>query len=84
MEANARLCSYEGKDLEEPSMYRQLVGSLIYLILTKLDITYAVSVVSRYMKNPKKPHLEVVWRILRYIREHLIAVHAIRRMTSLN
>jgi len=44
------------------------VGSLIYLILTKLDITYAVSVVSRYMKNPKKPHLEVVRRILRYIK----------------
>ena len=49
-------------------MYRQLVGSLIYLTLIRPDITYAVIVVSRYMQNPKKPHLEVVRRILRYIK----------------
>jgi len=38
MEADAKLCSYEGKNLEEPSMHRQLVGCLIYLTLTRPDI----------------------------------------------
>ncbi|XP_022847565.1 uncharacterized protein LOC111370095 [Olea europaea var. sylvestris] len=33
MEPNAKLCSYEGKDLEDAIMYRQLVGSLNYLTL---------------------------------------------------
>ena len=49
-------------------MYRQLVGSLIYLTLTRPYIFYPVGVVSRYMSNPKKPHLDAVTRILRYVK----------------
>lgn len=68
MEVNIKLCATEGKDLDDSTMYRQLVGSLIYLTLTRPDITYAVGVVSRYMQTPKKPHLEAVRRILRYVK----------------
>ena len=49
-------------------MYRQLVGSLVYLALTWPDISYPVGVVSRYMSNPKKPHFDAVKRILRYVK----------------
>ncbi|XP_058080103.1 secreted RxLR effector protein 161-like [Magnolia sinica] len=49
-------------------MYRQIVGSLIYLTLSRPDIAYVVGVVSRFMQTPKKPHLEVVHRILRYVK----------------
>ncbi|KAE8720906.1 tir-nbs resistance protein [Hibiscus syriacus] len=68
MEPNVKMCAHEGKDLEDATMYRQLVGSLIYLTLTRPDISYAVGVMSRYMQNPKKPHLEAVRRILRYVK----------------
>ncbi|KAE8670896.1 Detected protein of unknown function [Hibiscus syriacus] len=68
MEPNAKMCAHEGKDLEDATMYRQLVGSLIYLTLTQPDISYAVGVMSRYMQNPKKPHLESFRRILRYVK----------------
>ena len=68
MDPNVRLQEYEGKDLEDVTMYRQLVGSFIYLILTWLDISYPVGVVSRYMSNPKKPHFDAVKRILRYVK----------------
>ncbi|KAF7810522.1 putative mitochondrial protein [Senna tora] len=68
MEVNAKLCSAEGKNLEDVTMYRQLVGRLIYLTLTRPDITYAVGVVSRFMQSPKKPHLEAIRRILRYVK----------------
>ncbi|KAH9726925.1 hypothetical protein KPL70_008466 [Citrus sinensis] len=68
MEPNAKMCAHEGKDLEDASMYRQLVGSLIYLTLTQPDISYAVGVMSRYMQNPKKSHLEAVRRVLRYVK----------------
>ena len=51
-----RLCSHEGKDLEDGIMYKQLVGSLIYLTFTRPDITYAVGVANRYMQILKKPH----------------------------
>ncbi|KAM2056264.1 hypothetical protein ACFX16_029094 [Malus domestica] len=68
MEPNAKMCAHEGKDLEDATMYRQLVGSLVYLTLTRPDISYAVGVMGRYMQNPKKPHLEAVRRILRYVK----------------
>nr|XP_048330750.1 uncharacterized mitochondrial protein AtMg00810-like [Ziziphus jujuba var. spinosa] len=68
MEVNAKLSAYEGKDSEDATMYQQLVGSLIYLTLTRPDISFADGVVSRYMQSPKKPHLEVVRRILRYVK----------------
>jgi len=68
MDPNARLQEDEGKDLEDVTMYRQLVGSLIYLALTRPDISYPVGVVSRYMSNPNKPHLDAVKQILRYVK----------------
>ncbi|KAE8708634.1 hypothetical protein F3Y22_tig00110336pilonHSYRG00004 [Hibiscus syriacus] len=68
MEPNVKMCAHEGKDLEDATLYRQLVGSLIYLTLTRPDIFYVVSVMNRYMQNPKKPHLEAVRRILRYVK----------------
>ena len=68
MDPNMRLQEDKGNDREDMTMCRQLVGSLIYLTLTRPDISYVVGVVSRYMSNPKKPHLDVVRRILRYVK----------------
>ena len=67
IEPNAKICAHEGKELEDETMYRQLVG-IIYLTLTRPDISYAVGVLSRYMQNPKKPHLDAARRILRYVK----------------
>ena len=47
------------------------MGSLIYLTLTRPDISFAVGVMSRYMQSPKKAHLELVRRILRYVKSTL-------------
>ncbi|CAM8881465.1 unnamed protein product [Rhodiola kirilowii] len=68
LEANVKYCAEEGKELEDVKMYQQLVGSLIYLTLTRPDISFAVGVVSRFMQNPRKPHLEAVRRILSYVK----------------
>ncbi|WOH06349.1 hypothetical protein DCAR_0625775 [Daucus carota subsp. sativus] len=48
--------------------YQRLVGRLIYLSHTRPDIAYAVSVVSRFMHNPGKQHMDAVVRILRYLK----------------
>lgn len=48
--------------------YQRLVGRLIYLCHTRPDIAYVVSVVSRYMHDPKVEHMEAVFRILRYLK----------------
>lgn len=48
--------------------YQRLVGRLIYLSHTRPDIAYAVSVVSRYMHDPRTCHMDAVIRILRYLK----------------
>ncbi|XP_043721118.1 secreted RxLR effector protein 161-like [Telopea speciosissima] len=68
VEVNNKL-SVEGEDdLEDLTMYRQLVGSLIYLTMTRPDMSYAVGLVIHFMQKPKKPHLEAARRILRYVK----------------
>ncbi|KAK2990889.1 hypothetical protein RJ640_006078 [Escallonia rubra] len=67
MEVNANLHMDEGEDIKDPTKYRQLIGSLIYLTLTRPDIVQAVGMVSRFMQAPKKPHLEAARRILKYL-----------------
>lgn len=47
--------------------YQHLVAKLIYLSHTRLDIAFAISVVSQYMHAPCEEHLEVVCRILKYL-----------------
>lgn len=53
-------------------MYRQWIGSLIYLTLTRPKISYAIGVMSSYMQNSKKSYLEVVWQLLRYVKSIII------------
>ena len=44
------------------------MGSLIFLTHTRPDITYSVSLVSRYMTNLSEIHMEAAKRILRYVK----------------
>ncbi|RVW40345.1 Retrovirus-related Pol polyprotein from transposon RE1 [Vitis vinifera] len=57
----------DGKPVDREK-YQRLVGRLIYLSHTRPDIAFAVSVVSQYMHSPKESHLEVVYKILRYLK----------------
>ena len=49
---NAHLTPSGGKPLSNPSLYRQFVGSLVYLTVTYPDISYAVHQVSQYLSAP--------------------------------
>ncbi|KAI3816802.1 hypothetical protein L1987_16507 [Smallanthus sonchifolius] len=68
IDPNMKVRSEDGRELEDPSVYRKIVGSLIYLTLTRPDISFAVGIMSRFMQNPKKPHLIAVRRILKYVK----------------
>ena len=68
VELNAHLTPSRGKPLSNPSLYRQLVGSLVYLTVTRPDISYAVHQVSQYLSIPRSTHYAAVLRILRYLK----------------
>ena len=68
IKTNIKLCAHKEKDLEDPIVHRQLVGSLIYLTMTWLNIIFAVGVISRYIQKPETSHLEGVWQNVRYVK----------------
>jgi hypothetical protein len=53
---------------KDPTVYLQIIGSLMYLVHTRPDICYAVNTLSRFMCNPKHIHMIVAKHILRYVR----------------
>ncbi|GJU52887.1 retrovirus-related pol polyprotein from transposon TNT 1-94 [Tanacetum coccineum] len=61
------------KDGEEVDvyMYRSIIGSLMYLTSSRLDIMFAVCAYARYQVNPKVSHLHAVKRIFRYLKGQL-------------
>ena len=52
----------------DATLYRQLVGSLLYLTHSRPDLSFAVGRVSRYMQTPHESHWKAAKIILRYIR----------------
>ena len=68
MELNVKLRKDEGELLPDPTVYRTLVGSLIYLTNTRPDISFAVQQVSQFMASPRHLHMAAVNRIIRYVK----------------
>lgn len=64
---NHNITAESGEPVDK-DRYQRLVGGLLYLCHTRPDITFVVSVISRYMHDPRSEHLEVVNRILRYLK----------------
>ncbi|XP_057442142.1 uncharacterized mitochondrial protein AtMg00810-like [Lotus japonicus] len=56
----------QGEDVDQ-SLYRSMIGSLLYLTTSRPDITFAVGVCARYQSAPKASHLLQVKRIIKYI-----------------
>ncbi|KAJ9541735.1 hypothetical protein OSB04_028241 [Centaurea solstitialis] len=56
-----------GKSVDQ-KIYRSMIGSLLYLTATGLDIMFATCFCARFQANPKESHLAAVKRILRYLK----------------
>ncbi|RVW53763.1 Retrovirus-related Pol polyprotein from transposon TNT 1-94 [Vitis vinifera] len=65
---NEKISKNDGAKLEEPSAYRSLIGSLLYLIATKPDLMFPASFLSRFMSSPSNVHMGVAKNVLKYVR----------------
>jgi hypothetical protein len=52
LEQNVKLSVNEGDLVEDTTMYKHIVGSLIYMTITRPDLSYAVGVVNQFMQTP--------------------------------
>ncbi|KAK3004055.1 hypothetical protein RJ639_019512, partial [Escallonia herrerae] len=52
----------------DPGQYRRLIGRLLYLTITRSDISYAVHILSQFMHKPRRPYYDAAIRILRYLK----------------
>jgi hypothetical protein len=68
MELNHQLGEYPDQVPTNKERYQRLVGKLIYLGHTRLDIAYVVSVVSQFMHVPSEAHIDAVNQILRCLK----------------
>ena len=53
--------------LVDNTLYRQIIGSLLYITHSRPDISYVVSVATRYMQEPHELHWKATKRILHYV-----------------
>lgn len=56
--------------LENPNIYRKLIGKLLYLIITRLAIAFLVKHLSQYMQEANKSHLDAALRVIRYVKNN--------------
>ena len=59
----------DGQYLEvDHTMYRYMVGNLLYVTTTRLDVMQVVGLVAGFQSTPKETHLRTVKRILKYLK----------------
>lgn len=61
----------------DPSLYINMIGSLLYLTASRPDIAFSVGVCARFQANLKESHLTAVKRIIRYINDTLFLWHLV-------
>ncbi|XP_026441536.1 uncharacterized protein LOC113340626 [Papaver somniferum] len=71
LELNVKYIPTYGTLLSNQTLYRELVGSISYLTITRPDISHAVHIVSQFMSALRSTNYAAVLRILRYIKGYL-------------
>ncbi|CAN1263655.1 Retrovirus-related Pol polyprotein from transposon TNT 1-94 [Linum perenne] len=67
-DAAGRLSAKSGVLLADPTVYRRLIGRLVYLCTTRPDISFAVNYLSQFVSQPTDLHMQAASKIVRYIK----------------
>jgi protein associated with RNAse G/E len=68
METNLKVLVDTSSKLIDATLYRQIIGSLMYLTNTRPDICFAVNILSQYLVEPKRGHLVAAKHVMRYLK----------------
>ena len=68
IEQNHHLALAENALLVDSEKYRRLVGRLIYLTLTRPELSYSVHILAQFMHQPREAHWEAALRVVRYLK----------------
>ncbi|XP_065855377.1 uncharacterized mitochondrial protein AtMg00810-like [Euphorbia lathyris] len=68
MEQNHHLATADGPSMPDPAQYRRLVGRLVYLTITRPELSYSVHTLAQFLSNPKVEHWDDALRVLRYLK----------------
>ena len=68
MNQKEKLCKDDNADKIDEGYFRSMIGYLMYLTTTRLDILFVVSLLSHFMHVASELHLRAAKKILRYVR----------------
>nr|GEZ54782.1 uncharacterized mitochondrial protein AtMg00810-like [Tanacetum cinerariifolium] len=68
MVKKSKLDEYKERKAVDPSHYRGMIGTLLYLTASRPDLQFAIRMCARYQTRPTEKHIHTVKRIFRYLR----------------
>lgn len=68
LESNHQFAKSTAPLMDQLDRYNRLIRKLIYLTLTRLELSYVVHILSQFMHSPRKDPREVALRIVRYLK----------------
>jgi hypothetical protein len=68
IEPKLKLETHGEEDRVDTTLFKQIVGSMIYVCNSQSNIGFSVKLVSRYMSEPRVSHINAARRILRYLK----------------
>jgi hypothetical protein len=83
IELNIHLTPTDGETLEDPTSYHHIVGSLVYLCVTRPDISYFVRILSQFVSAPTQIHYSHIFHVMRYLRGTISRLLFFPRSSSL-
>ena len=82
MELNLHLSATDGDALADPTRYCHIVGSLVYLSVTRPDISYAVHILSQFVSAQSQLHYSHLLRLLCYLHMTITRWLSFLRLTT--
>ena len=67
MDTNLKLLYDETSELVDMTQYKQIIGSLMYMMNTRENICFYVNTLSQYLVKPKHVHLIAAKHVMRYL-----------------